>query len=419
MTEAPGPTCPAERTGAASGQAKKPALQLLLGDRERAAAAARLFDDQLGWLPAVAVCSDWGALPPFNRRIEELGISLEGPARDKVRRWTSAVFLRSAASLHQGAVALSALAGAGIDAVAFKGVAAVAALYRGPRDRTLGDADVLIRRRDLEAAVDTLEQIGFRLGIECRLADHIQFSQEHPNAGNQSVSMFAPNGREVDLHWHMGRVCVETVLADARQADVYGRTIRTASDAHGFLLDVHHILRNSFELDRAVRNLIDCHHWIEALVGRQQIEVVVGQAAAWGLGAPALATVQILARFRPTDAIATSVPAFRERLLQPERQVADALTECFFLQAAAEPWSLDLLKTLDGRGLYQFLRRTMTGVASYTPRATHNDEGTRSAPPSFRRRLLGLGRALPRTRWRLVLALKGAQKRAFTESART
>jgi hypothetical protein len=217
----------------------------------------------------------------------------------------------------------------------------------------------------------------------------------------------------------MGRLNIDSVLAAARWADVYGLRIRIVSDRHGFLLGVHHMLRNGFELDRAVRDLVDCQGWLAELAAagqRDAIDPLVREALQWGLAAPSLATMQILAHFDPAGSAASSVSAFRSSVPRAEQRAADALTECFLLQQTPDEWNADVVRTLDAKALVQFVRRALSGRALYTPSAAaHDSDAPRGR--SLRRRLQRFGRALPRTRWRLVLAMKRAQDAAFTLDA--
>jgi hypothetical protein len=392
---------------AAGVEARSAALQLLLGDGQQSAAAARVFEEQLGWMAAIEVCSDWGALPTLRRQLDDLGVRFPAGVRDKFRHRANAVFLRSASTLREGVRALAALSDAGIDAVAFKGVAAIVSLYDGAQDRTLGDADLLVARDSLEDAVRALENAGFGRGTERSLDDHIEFIREYPG-GSEFVYMVAANGSEIDLHWQLGRVPVAGVLAAAGTATAYGTRIRTVSRTHGFLLCVHHMLRNGFELDRSLRDLIDARRWLHALNQHGETAVVIDDAAEWGLMAPSLAAVRVLSRLDRAPVLQAWAAAFSERASVAERREADALAEWLLLQRGGERWNLDLLRTLDGRRLLRFVRRTLR--SAYTPDASNT--GVYEVPP-LGVRLRRFGRALPRTRWRLLLALKKAQDRAF------
>lgn len=315
------------------------------------------------------------------------------------------MFLRSVSCLHQGARALAALNEAGIPAVGIKGVAAVASIHRGPHERTLGDADLLLRFADLDRAVAALGRSGFRLDVN--LAGYVEFSRRHPIVGNLSVSMFAPGGEELDLHWRMGSADVEAVLAAAQPAEVYGRRIAVASHAHGFLLGVHHLLRNDFELDRGIRDLLDCRAWLDALVDRGEAADLAAEAVRWKLGAPALAVASILAALCPAAPAARAIPVFTAALRESDRRQARALHECFLLQRSPGSWNVDLLRLLDTTRLVRFLTRRFGSGATYTPVSVSYEE------PGISARAGALGRALVNTRWRLVWALRNAQARAF------
>lgn len=150
-------------------------LDLLLGCRRRAIAAADGIESSRSWPAVVDKCVEWRVLPQLNRRMAEFGIGLPAETRATFRKVTATAFLRTSRLIERGAKALEILGRAGIPCAGFKGIAAVAILYGSPGDRTLQDVDVLIRRDSLLEALTELQRAGFAPTISRSLDDYIAF----------------------------------------------------------------------------------------------------------------------------------------------------------------------------------------------------------------------------------------------------
>lgn len=102
--------------------------------------------------------------------------------------------LRTCLAAEEVAVlATQALADCGVAARVLKGVAMAHLDYDNPQDRTFGDADLLIQRADLAAALSGLLAAGFS-----RALPPVRQSWERRFA--KAVMLTAPNGYELDLH---------------------------------------------------------------------------------------------------------------------------------------------------------------------------------------------------------------------------
>lgn len=396
-------------------------LELLLGAPARARARAESLTDAGAWPAAVSVCRGWKALPSLGRRLDALEISLPEPAHSTFLTETRAAFLRSATRLKHGAVAYGALQTAGVDAVVFKGAAAIADLHSGPGDRTITDTDLLVRESDLDAAVAALAGAGFRLPGGEDLQGYLHFVRNSPGfAGNEALSLFAEDGSEIDLHWRAGLVDVDRILEDATSTRLYGQEILIPSATHGFLLSAQHALRNNLNPDVSVRDLEDARGWLDAMPEPARRSGLVREAGAWELTVAATAMARILGRFHDGRVVETAARVLSDALPVRRRRQAAALADLYFLQVARGPLEADLLllrptalrQVLAGlwrdRGGYRGLMKTFETRAHGAPLPV----GTRM------RRLAGAAVRLPWAYWRFLPALARARERAQGLSSR-
>jgi len=73
----------------------------------------------------------------------------------------------------------------------------------------------------------------------------------------------------IDLHWRLGEIDTEMLLADVRRMRVFHCQIPIVSPAYGMLLTVHHVLRNDFVPDDTPRDITDFMRWQELLTRDQ------------------------------------------------------------------------------------------------------------------------------------------------------
>ena len=386
-------------------------LELLLSDAPRAEAAARLVAARQDWRTCIDICSQWGVLPRLAQRLAVLGVEMDGAARDTLRRWTRASFFKSAGCLHDGVRAATVLTQAGVAAVAIKGVAAIATVYSGPGDRTIGDADLVVRERDRDAAVEALLAAGFRFKQDLPLADQVHLARKAAHDANRALDLIAPGGGMVDLHWQMGRLAPETILARAVDAPIYGSTIRVASRVHGFLLAAYHAIRSGYVAERASRDIVDCERWLAAIAEHREIDALVREATDCGLLAPALATCRVLAHFDPHGPSAACATAVAAGATAAEQREASDLAHLFLSRHPEAVGNHDLMLFLYPELLVQMVRRMATGRSEY-PWLKRNDRALDRGAPPLGMRLRKLGSALRHADWQHLRALKRAWSRA-------
>lgn len=150
-----------------------------------------------------------------------------GPWRESaaVRRASTARSLCQAAALADLTVRLGK---AGIPSLSFKGPVLSVLLHGDPAARPCDDVDVLVRPRDLAAAVRVVEGAGFEPGIP---------GAADPARGTQAPFVRA-DGVVLDLHWRLAPAFDpfpldrEDLFGEAVAVEVLGRPVRTLGPDH-------------------------------------------------------------------------------------------------------------------------------------------------------------------------------------------
>jgi hypothetical protein len=118
------------------------------------------------------------------------------------------------------ALATTALGAEGIDVLVAKGPALVATSYSGPEMRAYVDLDLLVRPRDVRAAVQALEAAG------CRLLD-VNWPVLIANE-TRELRVEGPAGGAIDLHWSLG---AHVESPGPSVAALLGRSVRVGGEA--------------------------------------------------------------------------------------------------------------------------------------------------------------------------------------------
>lgn len=252
------------------------------------------------------------------------------PAGDVERTRQFVRFMRARA-----APPLAAVAAAGIEVLALKGLATAARFYPDPLLRVMGDVDVLVRPGDVGRFCDVLEGEGFRF----------LKSAETPAWGLATESSFhpmvAPDGAfSFDIHvaaddYPVPRALgVGEVFAAAQQIPLRDISIGAPSDDHLFLLAITHAGRDKFGAD-SLRGMADV---VAALVHARLApdwDGLVARARRGGFARPLTTAVNLLARLGLAPEL---LPA---RLIRPYRGLAghafDALLHDYLTVFAERP----------------------------------------------------------------------------------
>jgi hypothetical protein len=153
------------------------------------------FRSLIGWAQAERLC---GLLWRAHQAGELSIVAGASPAsvagvEAALREAVVAALQSSLAAEATGLCAVGALRSAGIEALLFKGLATAHLDYSDPAERTFFDADVLVARRDLPAAVAQLARAGFS-----RAPSRLRPSWERRFA--RAVELRNRSGVELDLH---------------------------------------------------------------------------------------------------------------------------------------------------------------------------------------------------------------------------
>jgi hypothetical protein len=150
----------------------------------------------------------------------------------------------------QTATMLSALAGAGVDAVVFKGAALAYMIYDAPHLRPRVDTDLLVRRASVDAAEQALHACGWTRAVEP--GAELAGSQRH-----YTKSTPGHGEAHVDLHWKIANphsfadaMTVDELLSRAIPIPALGGAARAASAVDALLLAcVHRVAHHQDSLD--------------------------------------------------------------------------------------------------------------------------------------------------------------------------
>lgn len=343
-------------------------VEFLLAGEGRAADVARLLSETETWGEALALARSWNVTPQLSARIQSLRWKLSVPHTGVLRRDFLRVYAQSAFGAAQAITAIRGLEQAGIPSVAFKGIASMAVLYGGPKHRAIHDADILILRKDLPQALICLEQKGFvRRGPES-LEQYLQFVENAPRfAGNKAVTLFGEKGAEIDLHWGLtgSGLRTEEILARAHASPLMDATIPVVDSKDGFLLTIHHAIREDLAIESVCRDLLDVRLWCHHLRETGQLESGMKWAAQSGCLVTALAVTGVLRGYDETAAAGGAAELLRGLAGPSQRQSAARLTELFHYQLEHGRLGKDVIYLLHSRPLRQILRGLGTDWSGY------------------------------------------------------
>ncbi len=380
-------------------------LDLLLGSRPKAVAAAAAVESSRSWPAVVNTCREWRVLLRLNRRLGELHIYLPPETRAKFRKAASEAFLRTSRRLERGAAALELLSRASIPCAGFKGVASAAILCPGRTDRTVQDVDVLIRQVDLAKALSELERNGYSPVISQPLEDYVAFVRNSPGfAGNEAIELTDAQGASIDLHWRLGRLDTEELLAGAEAVPLLGRRVPLLRAPYCITIAAHHALRNDFVPDEMIRDLLDFHDWLPWMETRGEVRNAIEIAKRNRVWEAALGLAHLSAEFGESRVPETFIA---EAARADLRSAAD-LAELFRGQLDEGMLNSDLVYLFDARSIRQIVAGAASGWRRYRSYMKVFEQSNGRDPVNLRMRLKQLAAAIwrmPRKRWRLLRTL--------------
>jgi len=384
------------------------AMRLLACGEKRSQRAAQELASAGEWRALLDLCARWKVLPGLETRLAAAGVALPPKERAELGGLNSRAFVQSTLSIRAGAMAVSTLERERIPCAGFKGLATLAFLYPGPRNRTLQDVDLLVHSSDAEAAMSALEKAGFRRSFAGDWKEYLNFVKNSPgSAGNEAVSLTDERGGAVDLHWRLGTIDVETLLSDIRHVQILGRELATIGPGHSMLLTAHHALRNDFVPDDIARDVCDFAGWQSLLNRTGEWEAIRADAERWGLKRSCLALASIAAGLEDASNTEPTLPASRG-----DRSAARRLSALYFNQLADGALNTDVVYLTSYRPLLQVMAGAASGWKQYRESMRRSEEINEGRALPVRERLWQLAKSAARltpSRWLQLRTLAKAK----------
>lgn len=333
--------------------------ELLLAGDGRAVAAAQGISEAASWPSVLALAQAWKVIPQLSARLQELGVKLAPDDTFTLRRAFMRAHGDSSLRSAKTVAAIRELELAGIPVAAFKGIAAMAVLYGGPKHRTVGDGDLLILRRDLAKALACLEREGLSRKGPDKLDQYLKFVENAPRfAGNQAIALYGGDGSEIDLHWQLAGsgLRIDEVLGRSVRAELLGSAIPVVDSRDGFLLTVHHAIREDLGIESMCRDLLDARLWCEHMEKSQQLEEGMKWAARSGSQVAALAVTDLLRGYDDAATAARAAELLRAASSRSERRSAAQLTALFHYQLKNGRLGKDVMFLVHWRPWRQIVR---------------------------------------------------------------
>jgi len=193
----------------------------------------------LAWLPQADIDSmqfeSLKVLPQLYDRLRTEGI--EDPLLPRLKGLKKRVWLSNQLLFRAASEAICHLQQAGIDVMVIKGLAMVVGYYGDYSQRSMGDADLLVRCEDARKACEVLS----RRGWTSEYADaedprRSEWAFQHGHAAH----LLNSQGKDLDLHWNLlvwrvGPEVDEDFWAASNEASFGGRKVRILNPADQLL----------------------------------------------------------------------------------------------------------------------------------------------------------------------------------------
>ncbi|MEQ1898449.1 MAG: nucleotidyltransferase family protein [Vicinamibacterales bacterium] len=385
-------------------------VALLLAEPDAAKAAAECIGEAEAWDECADLALVWGALPRLCERLAAFGYPIPPKMNSLLLDGGARTVMQARGSL----AALRRFAQAGLRTVAFKGLASLAVLYGDPRRRVMADADILIAEADLEQACTLLGEIGFSAGLHGSLAEYRAFLRNAPGfGGNEELEFQDGRSTSIDLHWRLGAgFDPAALITRARPAVLLGTEFLAVAPADGLLLTVHHSLRNHFNPDVILRDLLDIGLWCAALEESGEVREAVKAAGEHGLAVPMRALTGILGGFDPGCSAARVAEETGLHISQRGRKEAAALCALFDTQLREGAMDRDLLYLLRPAEALQIAKGLLFGGRRHLEIARAMDTALAGKPVGARQRvgaILGALRSMRPRHFRMLRSLARAK----------
>jgi Uncharacterised nucleotidyltransferase len=170
-------------------------LRAAVGPLDRAQASFAEWNAQTNWAGDLDPAS-YRLLPLVYARMRRIGAS--HPEMSRLRGIYRYSWCEAQTRIQAAEYAIEALNAAGIDVMASKGLALIAAHYETPALRPMSDIDLYVPRRRLADAIAALGQVGWHIADPRADRGLRDMSILHA-----SVTMWHDKWGELDLHWKL------------------------------------------------------------------------------------------------------------------------------------------------------------------------------------------------------------------------
>jgi hypothetical protein len=204
-----------------------------LGNKARER-AQRLLERGVGWSRVLPLATQWRVEPTV---FGNLGSEFAAAMPTDVRAEVATLEMQSRAyAVSRSLILLDLvreLEASGIPVLVLKGPAIAITAYDDPSRRIFSDADLLVRRQDLNRARDLVLARGYTASF--------QLERESALIASQEALEFSDSRMAVELHWtllsrHLRfNLDVDDLWREAVEIECLGSTIRTLGPEHQFL----------------------------------------------------------------------------------------------------------------------------------------------------------------------------------------
>lgn len=364
-------------------------MTILFGDPAAAQEAAEALSANGNWPAVLQMAMGWCVSSQLTDAIGALDCHPPKQEWRDFRRTMILTFAVSSSRAAKGVAALRQLSQAGIPAAAFKGLASAARLYRSAGKRTIKDADLLVNRRDLEAALESLAAIGF-VPLEAHKIDRLEsFLENSPGfSGNKAIVLYGAEGHEIDLHWSVGEgLDTAALLARSQEVTLFETAVRIVAPEDRIVLTARHAVRENLTIDMIGRDLFDIRLSYD-LMDRQGTLVAACNSVTGSSLIGLLAMTGILQALHYGEGGVKKAHAIlAARASKKDRRIAAQLNDVFFYQVREGALSKDLLYLTHSRPVLQILAGAWLNWSEYRDLMRSLEEKSQGAEVPIGRRL--------------------------------
>lgn len=274
------------------------------------------------WQVLLKVGSQNGVLQLLHYRFRELkqDSPLPEPVRESLHNAYLNATARNMVMLHHAGSILQALTQQHLDVIPLKGLYLAEAVYPAIGLRTFSDLDLLVRRKDLDSALQAMQDIGYQLT-----------SWYDPADPNHDIKHLPPLEKEgwplVEMHWSILEedalfpVDIDGIWQRVVPARVSGVDV-LAMDTQDLIL--HLALHNTYQhkLRAGLRSLYDIAAIIHQHPDKIDWPILVGKAKEWKMERVLWLTLHLV-----KDLLGAEVPEAVLQQLEPQESAAEVMAE--------------------------------------------------------------------------------------------